>query len=228
MSETLILECEELLKTPPYQNLADPKNNASYDLIIMEYNSLSCILPLTERFGSPPVIFTHLCTTSPIWLKRVAGTPVFPMISPNYDGAPMRIWERFMMYTLYFYEEYQYYTRMQPEMEKIIRKYFGDHVLSVNQYHEKVALSLVNIPEWMNKIPLTPNVIPVGGIHLTEAKPLGSVSILIIGITLYVLKLDVSCLCDLVDLPLLYNDERRTIIKLQYFESNTFLRRTFN
>ena len=147
-SSAVILDCEEVLKTPPYQKLADPKNNATFDLIIMEYFGFSCLLPLTQRLGSPPVIFTHPCTTNPPWLQHVTGIPVFPMIPHTvaHGNTPMGIWDRFRAYLLYFYKEYQYYTRTKPEMEKIYRKYFGEDVLPLNQYHEKVALSLVNIP----------------------------------------------------------------------------------
>lgn len=63
-------------------------------------------------------------------------------------------------------------------MDEIQKLYFGPDVPSMTELEQKTAIAFVNTnPTFNIPIPLPENVIPVGGMHIREAKPLPEVKI---------------------------------------------------
>lgn len=64
-----------------------------------------------------------------------------------------------------------------PFVENLNRKYFGEEVDSFEKLQRHIALLLTNINPVLNiPQPVTPNVIPVGGLHARPGKTLPEVS----------------------------------------------------
>jgi len=173
------VDCELMFEKEPYKNLIHPSNKDTYDVIIMEFCGHDCLLALAHRFKAPIIVANPL-TYNPHWLYRLMGVPLFHLaphsahsLTPPYD-----IWKRLEALWVYLSNDWDYYTRIRPAMERSIKKYFGEDTPSLKELTESIGFALVNVPDWMNKIPLPGNVLPIGGIHLTEAKPLSPVSTL--------------------------------------------------
>lgn len=64
-----------------------------------------------------------------------------------------------------------------PELDQLTAKYFGPNYPPVSQMERRTALALVNTNPVMDyPAPLPENIIPVGGLHMKNSKPLPKVS----------------------------------------------------
>lgn len=69
---------------------------------------------------------------------------------------------------------FEYY--LTPKFEAIAGEYFGSNVPSIRELEQKTALAIINTnPIIEYSLSLPENVIPVAGLHITEAKPLSNV-----------------------------------------------------
>lgn len=63
-----------------------------------------------------------------------------------------------------------------PRLDTLVREKFGPGYPSMNELEQRTALAFVNTnPTFNIPAPLPENVIPVGGIHIRETKPLPKV-----------------------------------------------------
>lgn len=63
-----------------------------------------------------------------------------------------------------------------PKLDKFTEKYFGPGLPSTSEIERRMLLALVNTNPAMDyRAPLPENVIPVGGIHIQDPKPLPQV-----------------------------------------------------
>lgn len=66
-----------------------------------------------------------------------------------------------------------------PRLDAIVAKYFGELVPSVDELQQRALIALINTnPAIDYTEPLPENVIPVGGLHIKDEKPLPSVRII--------------------------------------------------
>lgn len=63
-----------------------------------------------------------------------------------------------------------------PEIDEILQKKFGPETPTMTELEQKTAIAFVNTnPTFNIPAPLPENVIPVGGLHIRDTKPLPKV-----------------------------------------------------
>lgn len=68
-------------------------------------------------------------------------------------------------------------TVFNPKIDEIQKKKFGTNCSSVTELEQKTAIAFVNTnPTFNIPMPLPENVIPIGGMHIRDTKPLEKVS----------------------------------------------------
>lgn len=64
-----------------------------------------------------------------------------------------------------------------PELDDATAEYFGPNYPSISEMERRTILALVNTNPVMDyPAPLQESIIPVGGLHIKETKPLSNVS----------------------------------------------------
>ncbi|XP_057670660.1 UDP-glycosyltransferase UGT5-like [Diorhabda carinulata] len=109
------------------------------------------------------------------FVNRLVGNPTMISYTPQVISTfsrPMSFKNRLHNTILYTIEELMNHFLFIPRQDKLIKTYFED-APSVTELNSKVSLVLVNSHETLwQPVPLVPNVIPIGGFHITPPKSL--------------------------------------------------------
>lgn len=173
------------------------KSGVKYDVVIMDMTTGTCLYPLIELFGNPPVI-----ATSPYGLVQYFTFPFGIDLNIAYNPLNflpytdhMNIFERMnnLYHTLYFilWRNYVYF----PSQQKLAEEYFGTDIAPLKIVEKKFSLLLTNTdPVFDYPQPVPPAVIQVGGLHTKRAKSLPEV---------FTLKINFRQSSSLIDLIIL-------------------------
>ncbi|CAH1173989.1 unnamed protein product [Phaedon cochleariae] len=173
-NEFSLMTCNHTLHTKGLQKLIDYPKDFQFDLIILDLTVTPCFLPLIERFNSPPAIVISAMILPPV-LSELFGNS-FPVSYIPYillkNTARMNFLERLNNFIFYeidlYWKAYSFST-----MEQMSRRVFGENMQSLDALGKKPTFLLCNLsPGFHYSQPLTPNVIPVGGLHIDTKKKL--------------------------------------------------------
>ena len=90
----------------------------------------------------------------------------------------MTFWERLENAVYSIIEEINYRLIILKDHDRIMRKYFGNHLPSIEDIIKNTSLVLVNHHfSLAYPRPYLPNMVEIGGYHVPPAKPLPSVSL---------------------------------------------------
>ncbi|XP_063915247.1 UDP-glycosyltransferase UGT5-like isoform X2 [Zophobas morio] len=130
--------------------------------------------PPTFKFNYPPTIATSPWPL-PSFLAYSFGNPLQSSHIPWYDlpnGEDMSLIERFWNY-VFTYGEIALKSRMTNKLEEKLTKTFGDDIPPLKKLKGHISLLLSNHDLLLNyPQALTPNIIPVGGLHIASTKEL--------------------------------------------------------
>ncbi|XP_017029531.1 UDP-glycosyltransferase UGT5 [Drosophila kikkawai] len=155
---------EEILKHPP----------GYYDVILMEHFNTDCLMSVSHVLQTP-VIAMASCALAP-WHYERFGVPLIPSyISALFQGKsqemslPGRLANWFTVHSM----NLLYKTLNVPAGNALIRQRFGSGLPSTEELVRNTSLMLINQHYSLSgPKPLPPNVIEVGGVHITPPKPL--------------------------------------------------------
>lgn len=157
-----------------------PKN--LFDLIIIDVSTaIECFYPFIHKLTNDPVIIG----TSPFgifpWLNMHTGDWIYPSIYPFYSLVytdKMSFLERVHNFwgTLYLIM-YRIYV-VRPNLLRIIRPFYGNEANYSMGIDKQISLFLINMDANIGySRPITPNIIPVAGLHIQTKGFLPKVSI---------------------------------------------------
>lgn len=184
---------DELLSTPVFKKLINvgtsefqdtdgiPIYNISYDVIISENHFMQEVYgaSLAEKFDCPLITYQPILT--PPHVAHFIGNYFHPAFMADYKlgyTGHMDFWQRFENSLLSLYEIlYQNFIYI-PRIDAIMRRHFGkvgaqDWPYIKDIFRARNSLTLVDTHHIVtDPKPNNPNVIEMGGIHITPSKPL--------------------------------------------------------
>ncbi|EDS25660.1 UDP-glucuronosyltransferase 2B20 [Culex quinquefasciatus] len=171
----VITECQGILKSKGLALIKNYPDDYKFDLVLYDMTCGGCMHGLLHKFKYPPLVSVTPFNNPPYVTEVIGGHKFYaytPFFSLGY-GSDMTFFERVhntLLYTVDFIYR-NYYSN--PVLDKMVREYFQyddlpyvpdldrlSRVLLVNAHYS------IDFPE-----PAPPNLIPVGGLQIKEAKP---------------------------------------------------------
>lgn len=167
--------CEKVLSFPPIQMLINSEEK--FDLIIVEQFNTDCMLGFVHKFKVP---FIAIGTSVMMpWGNVRFGNPDNPSYIPHHFLAHsdrMSFSERIVNTVYQISVQWAYHFLMDMPTQKIARKYFGESLPPLADIARNTSLLLLNTHFSTNQPrPLVPQIIEVGGLHLSPPRPLPQV-----------------------------------------------------
>ncbi|CAG9827271.1 unnamed protein product [Diabrotica balteata] len=166
--------CEYTLQTKGFSKLLSYPRD-SFDLILLEYTLSPCLFYLIQAFNYPPsVVITPFLL--PTFLSERFGSDVQPAYIAsyvlNYDGE-FTFFDRLRNFLLLKMDTLLRHFYVNEKIKEFATKGFGKDLAPLDSLINHVSLVLCNtIPGFHHAQPLAPNIIPVGGLHVTPGKEL--------------------------------------------------------
>ncbi|KAK5648759.1 hypothetical protein RI129_003651 [Pyrocoelia pectoralis] len=167
--------CGHDFNTTGFKTLQEYPKTFKFDLIIFDASYGRCFYPLITRFNNPPAVAVTPYRLPPI-LSNAFGNHLHTSYTPYYNtefSTKMsfleRLWNFFYTYVEVMYRK----NSFSPKENKLVKDYFGEETPSLRDYERNMSLLLANV-DFIFDFPmaLPPNIIAVGGLHLTPSKPL--------------------------------------------------------
>lgn len=166
--------CEAALAADSVTKLM--KSDEIFDIIFHEPFMSDCLLALNEKFKAPIVSITTSMMLP--WNNERFGNPDNPSYIPtlwlDYSNK-MEFLERvenFLVHTAHKF----WFKMKQQNQNSIIRTYLGENHPPLSLYGNNMSLLLVNTHFSLSFArPFSPNVIEVGGLHISKPKALPKV-----------------------------------------------------
>jgi len=167
--------CEKILSFPPIQRLIISEEK--FDLIIVEQFNTDCMLGFVHKFKIP---FIAIATSVMMpWGNERFGNPDNPSYIPHHFLAHtdrMSFSERIANTVYEVSVKWAYHFLMDMPTQRIARRYFGDSLPPLADIARNTSLLLLNSHFSMNQPrPLVPQIVEVGGLHLSPPAPLPEV-----------------------------------------------------
>ncbi|XP_050509643.1 UDP-glycosyltransferase UGT5-like isoform X2 [Diabrotica virgifera virgifera] len=167
--------CFHISKSPTIQKLIQENRNTRFDLIVIDMSLGGCLLPVIEKFNYPPSIAVCPFLLVP-YLSELFGNSVHPAFVPHMYSkftSKMSYFERIQNYVYTYGEIYLWSRIYKTRRTEIAKMAFGEDVAPIEKLERHLSLVLTNIIMGFNYArPLTPNIIPVGGLHIRPARKL--------------------------------------------------------
>lgn len=172
VTEITDIACRVFFKSTAVQILLAQNN--TFDLILMEDFYLECLWAVVQKYKCP-VVRLHTCILSP-WTDRRLGDVANPSYVPHINlphTDRMNFLERFENTLLFIAHNFYFDFIFLSHQEKLMQV---DKAMHDNRCYNH-SLLLMNIHYSLNfPRPFIPNMVEVGGIHITQAKWLPNVS----------------------------------------------------
>ncbi|GLG97712.1 UDP-glucuronosyltransferase, partial [Gryllus bimaculatus] len=167
--------CEKGLQSKGAKQLLELVGKQSFDLIIVEAVVDECFHAFVPLFGSPPVIAITAYSLPP-WAAEMSGSPNTPSYI-NVGNLPYPQHLTFIQRTINFivHSFVKAYRRLihLPKQHEIAQKYLGKNIPPIEDIEKNISIILSNIHySYDYTRPLTPSLIPIGGMHIKPAKQL--------------------------------------------------------
>nr|QIK00370.1 UDP-glycosyltransferase [Xylotrechus quadripes] len=174
-SDYCIIVCNHTYHSNGLKTLLNYPKDFKFDLIILDATLTTCTYPLIQRFGYPPTVgMTALLLPSALSFSfgNVLQPSYLPIFVAEYTEN-MSFFQRVLNYVYTHLEIFnkKYFERWH--LEKIVKNALGEGVDPMEVLERHVSLLLCNLnPAVGYPQPLTPNIIPVGGLNVKPAKEL--------------------------------------------------------
>uniref|UniRef100_A0A182SYE6 UDP-glycosyltransferases domain-containing protein n=1 Tax=Anopheles maculatus TaxID=74869 RepID=A0A182SYE6_9DIPT len=168
--------CRGALKSDGLNVILNYPDSFRFDVVLYDFGCGPCLLPLLHKFGYPPLISLTAFSNPPYSMDIVGGhkhyayTPHFAL-PYSFD---MSFTERLYNTYLCLWDAGLRMFDIMPKLDTMVRNRFAFHdmpyILDIERH---TVLMLVNTNPTFDALePLPPNVIPIGGAHIKDPKPL--------------------------------------------------------
>ncbi|KAJ8924193.1 hypothetical protein NQ315_006984 [Exocentrus adspersus] len=158
-----------------FQQILNYPKGVKFDLIIMDVTLGPCLYPLIEMFGYPPTIGITAFLLPP-FLSHSFGNNLPASYLPYYHlnyMQDMSFFQRVVNYLVINVDLLYKKTYEAQQLEELVNEAFGKGKRSLIELERHISLLLCNINTALHyPQPLTPNIIPVGGLHAKPPKQL--------------------------------------------------------
>ncbi|XP_053687396.1 UDP-glucosyltransferase 2-like [Sabethes cyaneus] len=172
----VIQECRGVLKSEGLKFVKNYPDNFKFDLVLYDMTCGGCMNGLIHKFNYPPLV-SVTAFSNPPYVTDVIGGHKYSAYVPFYSlpyGTDMTFLQR-VQNTILYSVDYIYRTYYSnPRLDSMVREYFQyDDLPYVTDIDRLSKIILVNAhysidyPE-----PAPPNLIPVGGLQIRDAKKL--------------------------------------------------------
>uniref|UniRef100_U5EUX0 Putative udp-glucuronosyltransferase n=1 Tax=Corethrella appendiculata TaxID=1370023 RepID=U5EUX0_9DIPT len=168
--------CEGQFKSKGFDIINDYPDNFNFDLVLYDFTCGPCLIGLMHKFKYPTLVSIS-AFSNPSYTTNLIGGHKYPAYIPYYSlsyDTNMNFWQRLYNTFLYVFDNLYRNYYASKEIEILTQKGFGyKDMPSVYDIEKKTNLMLLNTdvshdyPE-----PITPNTIPVAGLHIKEPKVL--------------------------------------------------------
>lgn len=166
--------CKDILETDGFRTLSSYPDNFQFDLIITDMSQGSCLLGFVHKFNYPPLMsvsaFSH-----PPYMNSFVGSHHYYSYIPHYNLPylqEMNFFQRFVNFIVHVYEMIDWEYSLVKKIDKLVEGKYGRGMPPVSELEKRTAIALVSThPTFDYTRPLPENVIPVGGLHIQDAKP---------------------------------------------------------
>ncbi|KAI4462071.1 UDP-glucosyltransferase [Holotrichia oblita] len=162
---------ELLYSDPAVQDVLNGKE--TYDAVILEWMMSDYMQGIAYRMQVPSIVVTTFCPSAST--SYVSGNPSIYSYMPhmlNKSGQKMNFWERTTNFLLGLFDIVFGYLYFKPLQEGILYKYVPE-APSIDELNANISLHLFNSDPIINgPLPMLPNVLEVGGIHMKPPKKL--------------------------------------------------------
>ncbi|XP_050305732.1 UDP-glycosyltransferase UGT5 [Anthonomus grandis grandis] len=175
--------CNKTYHSKGFNSLWNYPDNFKFDLILIDLTFGPCLYPLIQKFGFPPTIgFTPSALTP--YLSEMFGNAgyssdfVSPLLKQPLDTSFLGRTESFIFTQL----EIMFKKTWESKALKRLAERMLNDTFDFEDIKRKISLLFVNEFPFLNEAkPLTPNIIPVGGMHIKKVEELPGILSLIIG-----------------------------------------------
>ncbi len=182
---------ETIMKCEPIVKLFNSPHN--YDLLITETFANDFYQLLGHRFGIPVIAF-HANFPFP-WVSEWTGLPLNPSctaVSGSSYLPRMNFSERVINTLLYVYFIVKYKFSSDYVYDEIASKIFGPSVPPLADAKKNTSMLFLYSNSNLNQaIPLVPNVVEVGGLHIKKAKLLPKVGTILLFLKYFAILLEI-------------------------------------
>lgn len=167
--------CINDARTDGFKQLLNYPKEFKFDIILWDIYVSQCMYPLMDLFDNPPII-----GTSPYGLEhtfaQMFGNPIpfYPYSTSGTTYEHMNYLQRLEHHLNVNFMVWYYKLIYLPAQYRVAKKIFPNlHINDLETYERKIKLLLTNThPLYDYAVPLTPNIIPVGGLHIEKPKKL--------------------------------------------------------
>ncbi|XP_069693293.1 UDP-glucosyltransferase 2-like isoform X1 [Periplaneta americana] len=171
MFEWMDIVCRMKFQSDGAKKLLNYPSNDQFDLIIAEVGWAECFYGFIHKFGSPPVVAISPFGFTP-WITAPLGAPDNPSYMPVFFlpyTSSMTFTQKIYNTFIHYYYLYKYQYEYIPNMEAIAEEFIKMDMPSFVDIQRNVSIFLANTVFGLEDArPLTPNMIPIGGMHIKE------------------------------------------------------------
>ncbi|XP_049762217.1 UDP-glucosyltransferase 2-like [Schistocerca cancellata] len=170
--------CKVAYEHPAVEDLIRSIRNGQkqFDLVIVHALTIDCFDPFAHLLGGVPLVAVSTNVMTPWCSDRVAnphnpayvGTYFLP-----YETANMGFYERFLNTVYHLFVKFVRHDALYADTEELHRRHLGAQLPPLWQSLSATSLVLLNT-HWTTggAVPLLPNVVEVGGLHIEQPQPL--------------------------------------------------------
>lgn len=148
-------------------------NTTKFDIVLTEA-MIPSVYAFAAKYGCPLIGIASLSTVSPG--HEAAGNPNHPVLYPDLITTfteDMTFLEKVEAVLYDIWQRYQFHYNMYPNMNRIVRKYFGEHIPDLWKITKNMSMLFLNTNPILHRPrPYGPNVVHLGRMHLKPKRPL--------------------------------------------------------
>ncbi|GAB1860214.1 UDP-glucuronosyltransferase 1-9-like isoform X1 [Camponotus japonicus] len=162
--------CEKTVETKGAKELLEMIKNVEFDVIVHDLTLLQCLYGLWHvAKGKPPVVGYIPYGLAP-WLKDCVGGTYYPTVRSHVSAAfakPEGLWQKTWNTIYYITDDFVRSYYYMPLSQRIAERYVGHEIRSLHELEKNITILLINThPAFEPAIPLPPNAIEIGGLHV--------------------------------------------------------------
>lgn len=163
------------LKTKDVQDIFQ-KKKGEFDLLLLEAYVKPAMI-YSHYFKAPVILVSSLGAMKFNYIT--VGAPTHPLLYPPFLHQKLynlTNWEKLQqLYSHWCIEDNIWKT--EQEADKLLKSEFGTDIPTIRELFNNVHMLFINInPVWVDNQPVPPNVVYIGGIHMTPRKKLPKVT----------------------------------------------------